>query len=76
MSEVKPRCELELFVEDYFGLSESVSENHIIKVDYGQIVNLLAVYRDKVCSSREEKAFVAGRSKTSWEQFKIDSTCH
>lgn len=47
LSEGKPRCELELFVEKFFGISPPPNETFIIpNADYGMLVNLLAMFRD------------------------------
>lgn len=45
----KPRCEIELFVERYFGITGCIKEADVIPgADYGQIVNLLAMYREEL----------------------------
>lgn len=46
MTEIKERCPFELFVENYFGLiPENINDKTIIPdADYGQLVNLLAMY--------------------------------
>jgi hypothetical protein len=41
------RCKKELFVEQYFGLiPEATDEKTIIVTDFGQVVNLLAMFID------------------------------
>jgi len=41
--------ELEEFTANYFGLeTDNVSENDKINADFGQIVNLLAMYEEKL----------------------------
>lgn len=72
------RCECELFVEKYFGLLPNTDQASVIVTDYGQLVNLLTMFRDEIKDNQLEfyvanKAFVAGRSKTSWNQFKKDN---
>ncbi len=42
------RCEKELFVESYFGLTGDINERMAINTDYGQLVNLLAMYHDSL----------------------------
>jgi hypothetical protein len=46
LSEGKSRCELELFVDKYFGIN-AVDETHPITTDYGQLVNLLAMFKEE-----------------------------
>lgn len=41
--------EIEKYVLDYFGMKEfDTNENTVIKTDYGQIVNLLSMFNDKI----------------------------
>lgn len=52
------QCEFESAVIEYFGLQEeSVNENSKIHTDFGQLVNLLAFYQQKV-QSKEKKKFM------------------
>lgn len=48
LTESKPRYECELWVEEYFGLSPLIEETDIIDTDYGHLVNLCAMVKDKV----------------------------
>lgn len=41
--------ELEKFVMDFFGLSDEITENDKIDVDFGQLVNLIAYFESKQC---------------------------
>jgi hypothetical protein len=42
-------CELEQNVIDYFGLDpDTVTENTKINTDFGHIVNILAMFRDRI----------------------------
>ena len=42
------RCECELFVEKYFGINTRPNEKFVIHgADYGQMVNMLAMFRDE-----------------------------
>jgi hypothetical protein len=51
------RCELELFVEKYFGLKPGLPETAVIPgADYGQIVGLIAFFREE-----QDKRFVKAR---------------
>jgi len=48
LSEGKPRCECELLVEKYFGISPEFPEDVLVPgADYGNLVNLLAMFRDE-----------------------------
>ena len=38
----------ELFVEEYFGLNNNVVESSPIHTDYGQLVNLLTIFKDRL----------------------------
>jgi hypothetical protein len=45
----KPRCECELFLEKYYGFSsQSLTERSKINTDYGDLVNLLAMFREEL----------------------------
>lgn len=48
LTESKPRCEFELFVEEYFGFSPLIEPDAKIETDYGQLVNLLAMFKDRL----------------------------
>ena len=48
LSEGKPRCECELFVEKYWGINPvSIDSTIIPGADFGQMVNMLAMFRDE-----------------------------
>lgn len=57
---MKERCECELFVEKYFGIGP-VNERTPIEADYGQLVNLLTMFRDEMRG--ELKSILIARSK-------------
>lgn len=44
----KERCECELFIEKYFGIHNGANERTPITTDYGDLVNLLAMFRDEL----------------------------
>lgn len=41
------KVDIELFVQEYFGLKPDVKEDFEIVTDFGIIVNLLAMFKDK-----------------------------
>jgi hypothetical protein len=56
LSEDKPRCECELFVEKYFGLSPKFPEDWIVVgADYGNLVNMLAMFKEEQLAAAEKR---------------------
>lgn len=52
MTEIeKERCPYELYVEEYFGLPNTVQENDEIKTDFGMLVDLLCGFEQKLKAS-------------------------
>jgi hypothetical protein len=61
--ENKERCPIELFVEEYFGLSEVVDFNdRTPKLIYADIVNIVAMYVEKKLPTIARKSFEEGRA--------------
>jgi hypothetical protein len=59
----KERCPIELFVIEYFGLSEDVDFNdRTPKLIYADIVNIVAMYVEKALPSVAKKSFEEGRT--------------
>lgn len=48
LTESKPRHDCELWVEEYFGLSPLIDENEKIDADYGQLVNLCTMVKERL----------------------------
>lgn len=65
---MKQRDEIELLIEEYFGLNPTCDSNQKIDVTYSDLVDLGHFIKYKTDIS--DMAFVAGRSKQSWESFK------
>lgn len=66
LSEYVNRCECELFVEKYFGLPPKFAEKDLVPgADYGQLVNLLSMFRD-------EQLAAANKRISELEQWKKD----
>ena len=50
------RCEKELFIEEYFGLVPVITnEETKVITDFGQLVNLLAMFEAQLNSEKEIK---------------------
>ena len=47
------RCEKELFVEEYFGLPAITNEETKVITDFGQLVNLLAMFEAQLNIKKE-----------------------
>jgi hypothetical protein len=50
------RCKYELLVEEYFGIKadgSNINENTVITTDYGQLVNLLAMFEQRVLANAD-----------------------
>jgi hypothetical protein len=49
LSEEKPRCEFELYIEKYFGLTpSSTNENTVIPADFGVLCDLLCGFKQEL----------------------------
>lgn len=61
------RTETRQAIFDYFDIHHDV---RLLEGDLDELQNIISKHESDLI----EKAFLAGRSKTSWEQFKIDNS--
>lgn len=61
-------CQYEKHVREYFGLPESVNENTDIKTDFGQLVNMVSMFRLKDIGCKCEDSI-------GWSEIKCCNIC-
>lgn len=51
----KPACEVEKYIKQYYGLSDTISERYKIVTDFGILVDLLYGFRDEMNKKPKEE---------------------